>query len=81
MVCAGHASIVLITQWALRVAQVEYLAHRTGHRFVRINNHEQTDLREYVGTYATNEQGQFVFVDGPLVQALRHGFVVTSVLV
>jgi midasin (ATPase involved in ribosome maturation) len=24
---------------------VEYLAKRTGHRFVRINNHEHTDLQ------------------------------------
>ncbi|KAJ4459704.1 putative AAA ATPase midasin [Paratrimastix pyriformis] len=56
-----------------KTAMVEYLAHRTGHRFVRINNHEQTDLREYIGTYATNEQGRFDFVDGPLVQALKHG--------
>ena len=32
------------------------LAARTGHRFVRINNHEQTDLQEYLGSYVSDEQ-------------------------
>lgn len=40
-----------------KTSLVEYLAHRTGHRFVRINNHEHTDLQEYLGTYVTDETG------------------------
>ena len=36
---------------------IEYLAKRTGHRFMRINNHEHTDLQEYLGTYVTDETG------------------------
>jgi midasin len=36
---------------------VEYLAERTGHRFVRINNHEHTDLQEYLGSYVTDAEG------------------------
>lgn len=27
---------------------VEYLAERTGYTFVRINNHEHTDIQEYI---------------------------------
>ena len=40
-----------------KTSLVEYLAQRTGHRFMRINNHEHTDLQEYLGTYVTDENG------------------------
>jgi midasin len=40
---------------------IEYLAKRTGHRFIRINNHEHTDLQEYIGGYVSNDQGALVF--------------------
>ena len=53
---------------------IEFLARLTGHRFVRINNHEHTDIQEYVGSYVTNPNtGLLVFQDGLLVQALRRG--------
>lgn len=53
---------------------IEYLAARTGHRFVRINNHEHTDIQEYLGTYASDPlTGKLVFREGLLVQALRRG--------
>ena len=56
-----------------KTSAVEYLARRTGHRFVRINNHEHTDVQEYLGTYASNADGQLVFTEGLLVTALRRG--------
>ena len=40
---------------------IEYLAKRTGHRFIRINNHEHTDLQEYLGGYVSNDNGSLVF--------------------
>jgi midasin len=40
-----------------KTSLIEYLAKRTGHRFMRINNHEHTDLQEYLGTYITDETG------------------------
>lgn len=40
-----------------KTSLVEYLAEKTGHRFVRINNHEHTDLQEYLGSYITDENG------------------------
>lgn len=53
---------------------VEYLAKRTGHCFVRINNHEHTDIQEYLGTYVSDPvSGKLVFKDGLLLQALRRG--------
>ncbi|KAK0528599.1 AAA ATPase midasin [Tilletia horrida] len=57
-----------------KTSAIEYLAKRTGHAFVRINNHEHTDVQEYLGTYATDSNtGQLVFREGLLVNALRHG--------
>ena len=50
---------------------VEYLAHRSGNKFVRINNHEHTDLQEYLGSYASDDDGKLRFKEGVLVDALR----------
>jgi midasin (ATPase involved in ribosome maturation) len=55
-----------------KTSMIEYLAKRTGHRFVRINNHEHTDLQEYLGTYVSHE-GKLMFKEGVLVEALRKG--------
>ncbi|KZT09211.1 midasin [Laetiporus sulphureus 93-53] len=57
-----------------KTSSIEYLAKRTGHRFVRINNHEHTDIQEYLGTYVSDPMtGKLVFKDGLLVRALRNG--------
>ncbi|KZV82948.1 hypothetical protein EXIGLDRAFT_754664 [Exidia glandulosa HHB12029] len=57
-----------------KTSAIEYLAKRTGHRFVRINNHEHTDIQEYIGSYLTDpETGKLTFQDGILVRALRNG--------
>ena len=45
-----------------KTSLVEYLAQRTGHRFMRINNHEHTDLQEYLGSYVTDANGASRFV-------------------
>ncbi|WAQ89034.1 hypothetical protein PtA15_10A457 [Puccinia triticina] len=53
---------------------VAYIARLTGHPFVRINNHEHTDIQEYIGSYATDpETGRLCFKEGALVRALRQG--------
>ncbi|KAH9480590.1 Midasin [Psilocybe cubensis] len=58
-----------------KTSSIEYLAKRTGHRFVRINNHEHTDIQEYLGSYVSDPfTGKLIFKDGLLVQALRHGY-------
>jgi midasin len=53
---------------------IEYLAKISGNNFVRINNHEHTDLQVYLGSYASDEDGRLSFQEGILVQALRHGY-------
>ncbi|KAL0096148.1 P-loop containing nucleoside triphosphate hydrolase protein [Phycomyces blakesleeanus] len=57
-----------------KTSMIEFMAKKTGHRFVRINNHEHTDLQEYLGTYVSNSDGQLVFQEGVLVEALRNGY-------
>jgi midasin len=57
-----------------KTSSIEYLARRAGHRFVRINNHEHTDIQEYIGSYASDpDTAKLVFRDGVLVRALRQG--------
>ena len=56
-----------------KTSLVAFLAAQTGHTLVRINNHEQTDLQEYLGSYISNETGKLVFREGALVQAVRQG--------
>ena len=54
-----------------KTSMIEFLAKKTGHRFVRINNHDHTDLQEYLGTYISNSEGKLVFQEGILVEAVR----------
>ncbi|KAJ9639422.1 AAA ATPase midasin [Coniosporium tulheliwenetii] len=56
-----------------KTSMIEYLAKRSGNRFVRINNHEHTDLQEYLGTYVSGADGKLQFQEGVLVRALREG--------
>ncbi|KAI0389407.1 midasin [Xylariaceae sp. FL0594] len=56
-----------------KTSMIEYLANYSGNKFVRINNHEHTDLQEYLGTYVSDATGKLQFQEGLLVQALRQG--------
>jgi midasin len=56
-----------------KTSMINYLAKKSGHKFVRINNHEHTDLQEYLGGYVSDERGQLKFQEGLLVEAVRNG--------
>lgn len=56
-----------------KTSLITYLAKATGHICVRINNHEHTDLQEYIGNYIVDEAGRLVFKEGVLVDAMRKG--------
>jgi midasin len=56
-----------------KTSMVEHLARVSGHHFIRINNHEHTDLQEYLGFYASDDNGKLQYREGILVQALREG--------
>lgn len=57
-----------------KTSMIKYLADITGHKFVRINNHEHTDLQEYLGTYIADDTGKLAFKEGVLIEALRKGY-------
>lgn len=57
-----------------KTSMINYLAKISGHKFVRINNHEHTDLQEYLGSYTADNQGQLTFKEGALVEAVRNGY-------
>lgn len=57
-----------------KTSMINYLAKKTGHKLVRINNHEHTDLQEYLGTYVSDDRGKLTFQEGALAQALRNGY-------
>lgn len=56
-----------------KTSMVEYLARISGNKFVRINNHEHTDLQEYLGSYVSSLNGRLEYQDGILVRALKEG--------
>ncbi|KAH3671433.1 hypothetical protein WICMUC_004613 [Wickerhamomyces mucosus] len=57
-----------------KTSMIKYLADITGNKFVRINNHEHTDLQEYLGTYVSDDTGKLSFKEGVLVEALKKGY-------
>ncbi|XP_062857908.1 midasin [Trichomycterus rosablanca] len=57
-----------------KTSLVRWLASATGNQCVRINNHEHTDIQEYIGCYSSDEQGKLVFKEGVLVDAMRKGY-------
>lgn len=57
-----------------KTSLVDYLAKVTGNKLLRVNNHEHTDLQEYLGGYSSDQDGRLRFQDGILVEALRKGY-------
>ncbi|XP_063830768.1 midasin-like [Ostrinia nubilalis] len=57
-----------------KTSLITYIAKASGNYCVRINNHEHTDLQEYIGSYAADANGRLVFKEGVLVEAMRKGY-------
>lgn len=57
-----------------KTSLIEYIAKRSGNHCLRINNHEHTDLQEYIGTYVADVTGKLIFQEGVLVKAMRNGY-------
>jgi midasin len=45
-----------------------------GYKCVRINNHEHTEIEEYIGTYMPDITGKLVFKEGVMLEAIRKGY-------
>ncbi|CAI4227621.1 unnamed protein product [Auanema sp. JU1783] len=74
IVCSGRFPILLEGETSAgKTSIVCHLAKITGNNVVRINNHEHTDVQEYMGSYVADENGRLVFREGALVKAVRDG--------
>jgi midasin len=56
-----------------KTSLIQWLAQATGNVCRRVNNHEHTDLEEYVGSYGSDVNGNLIFREGVLVEAMRKG--------
>lgn len=56
-----------------KTSMIGYLAKISGNQCVRINNHEHTDLQEYLGSYVSGPDGLLQYQEGILIRALREG--------
>ena len=57
-----------------KTSLITYLAKQSGNKLIRINNHEHTDLQEYVGQYVPAADGRLIFAPGALVKAMKKGW-------
>lgn len=57
-----------------KTSLIKYLANLTGNVCLRVNNHEHTDIQEYIGCYTNDDKGKLVFQEGILVEAMRKGY-------
>ncbi|XP_071957015.1 midasin-like [Antedon mediterranea] len=75
IVSAGSFPVLIQGETSVgKTSLIQWLAKATGNRCVRVNNHEHTDLQEYVGFYAADETGKLIFKEGVLVECMRKGY-------
>ncbi|XP_033116850.1 midasin-like [Anneissia japonica] len=75
IVSAGSFPVLIQGETSVgKTSLIQWLAKATGNRCVRVNNHEHTDLQEYVGFYAADEMGKLMFKEGVLVECMRKGY-------
>ncbi|XP_019393298.1 PREDICTED: midasin isoform X2 [Crocodylus porosus] len=57
-----------------KTSLIHWLAAACGNHCVRINNHEHTDIQEYIGCYTSDTNGKLIFKEGVLIDAMRKGY-------
>lgn len=50
-----------------KTSLIRWLAAASGNHCVRINNHEHTDIQEYIGCYTSDVSGKLIFKEGRVV--------------
>ena len=73
---ASHSNYPILLEGptsAGKTSMIKFLGEISGNRVVRINNHQHTDLDEYIGAYSPDQSGRLVFKEGLLVEAMRKG--------
>ncbi|KAG1714135.1 Midasin [Nymphon striatum] len=75
VVSAGKYPVLLQGETSVgKTSIIQWLAQASGNYSVRVNNHEHTDIQEYIGTYTADDNGKLIFQEGVLVQAMRKGY-------
>lgn len=57
-----------------KTSMIRHVADTVGYKCIRINNHEHTEIEEYIGNYFPDKNGKLVFREGPLVTAVKEGY-------
>ncbi|XP_052242535.1 midasin-like [Dreissena polymorpha] len=74
VVSSGQHPVLLQGETSVgKTSLIHWLAQSSGNTCVRVNNHEHTDLQEYVGCYAADDSGKLAFKEGVLVEAMKLG--------
>ncbi|CAI9588329.1 unnamed protein product, partial [Staurois parvus] len=75
VVSAGNHPVLLQGETSVgKTSLIRWLACASGNHCVRINNHEHTDIQEYIGCYTSDASGKLVFQEGVLIDAMRKGY-------
>ncbi|NXW51222.1 MDN1 protein, partial [Nyctiprogne leucopyga] len=75
VVSAGTHPVLIQGETSVgKTSLIRWLAAATGNHCVRINNHEHTDIQEYIGCYTSDTSGKLVFKEGVLIDAMRKGY-------
>ena len=53
---------------------IEFLSIFLNQKILRINNNQNTEVEEYLGSYTTDKKGNFYFNEGFLIKAVKEGF-------
>ncbi|CAL8311820.1 unnamed protein product [Lota lota] len=75
VVSAGSHPVLIQGETSVgKTSLIRWLALATGNQCVRINNHEHTDIQEYIGCYSSDDRGKLLFKEGVLIDAMRKGY-------
>ncbi|XP_029451275.1 midasin isoform X2 [Rhinatrema bivittatum] len=75
VVSAGTYPVLIQGETSVgKTSLIRWLAAASGNHCVRINNHEHTDIQEYIGCYTSDVSGKLVFREGVLIDAMRKGY-------
>ncbi|XP_007484380.2 midasin isoform X1 [Monodelphis domestica] len=75
VVSAGTYPVLIQGETSVgKTSLIRWLAAASGNHCVRINNHEHTDIQEYIGCYTSDASGKLVFKEGVLIDAMRKGY-------
>lgn len=69
-ICSATSNYAVLLEGptsAGKTSIVQYLGMKAGYKCVRINNHQHTEMEEYIGTYLPDDRGKLVFREGVLV--------------